>query len=62
MKEVIHGHLPVAVPCYDFRSVKDPDVAVDVPRVHLNSFDPNLLPACDGRCVQNPGTYSPPYS
>jgi hypothetical protein len=28
MKEVIQGHLPVALPCYDFRSVIGPTVGV----------------------------------
>src|SRR4028118_584148 len=27
-----------------------------------NDFGRGQLPWCDGRCVQGPGTYSPPYA
>src|SRR5919202_42507 len=60
-KEVIQPHLPVRLPCYDFTPVT---------RLTLDSvlrspgwttgFRPPALPWCDGRCVQGPGTYSPP--
>ena len=56
LKEVIQGHLPVALPCYDFTPVTNRALGV------YNDFGPSQLPWCDGRCVQGPGTYSPQYS
>ena len=44
-KEVIQPHLPVRLPCYDFTPVTNPALR-------------GRLPWCDGRCVQDPGTYS----
>ena len=32
MKEVIHPHLPVGIPCYDFRLVTNPTVDISLLR------------------------------
>jgi hypothetical protein len=61
MKEVIQGHLPVALPCYDFIPVKSPALDAPLLAVRVTLLGRNLLPLCDGRCVQDPGTYSPPH-
>src|SRR5271156_1422576 len=53
-KEVIQPQVPLRLPCYDFTPVIDP--AVDAFKGGLRR---NRLPWCDGRCVQDPGTYSP---
>ena len=62
-KEVIHPHVPVGIPCYDFTPVADP--TFDGPLRLLGqatSFGYYQLPWRDGRCVQHPGTYSPRHS
>ena len=54
-KEVIHPQLPLRVPCYDFILVTSPTFALSNWKV----FGYYRLPWCDGRCVQDPRTYSP---
>ncbi len=46
--------VPLRLPCYDFTSV----TCQDVIKVDLISIKAKL-PWCDGRCVQDPRTYSP---
>ncbi len=60
-KEVIQPHLPVRLPCYDFTPVTRfaLDTGLRSPG-WPSGFRPPALPWCDGRCVQGPGTYSPP--
>ena len=52
-KEVIHRQLPLPMPCYDFTPVMS--LTLNLKEV----FGYYPLPWCDGRCVQNPRTYSP---
>src|SRR5579875_1432122 len=59
-KEVIQPHLPVRLPCYDFTPVTWP--TFDSCHCWPTGFGCSTLPWCDGRCVQDPGTYSPPYA
>ena len=63
---MIHPHLPVRIPCYDFILVTNPTVDISLlsPKGQGSRpvFGTDRLPACDGRCVQDPRTYSPPYS
>jgi hypothetical protein len=54
-KEVIQPHLPIRLPCYDFTPITPPTVD-GVPA----GFGCERLSWCDGRCVQGPGTHSPP--
>src|ERR1700723_3922508 len=56
-KEVTQPQVPLRLPCYDFTPVIDP--AVDAFKGGLRR---NRLPWCDGRCVQDPGTYSPRHA
>ena len=59
-KEVIQPHLPIRLPCYDFTPVISP--AFGSFRFWNTDFGHYQLPWCDGRCVQDPGTYSPRHS
>ena len=59
-KEVIQPHLPIRLPCYDFTPVISP--AFSSFRFWITDFGHYQLPWCDGRCVQDPGTYSPQHS
>ena len=36
-KEVIHPHLPVGIPCYDFTPVTDHSLVIALPRVRLTT-------------------------
>ena len=60
-KEVIQPHLPIRLPCYDFTPVTGSTFDSSSKRLGhwLRAF---RLPWCDGRCVQDPGTYSPRHS
>ena len=58
-KEVIQPHLPVRLPCYDFTPVTSPTFDGSLPKGWATGFGCCSLPWCDGRCVQDPGTYSP---
>src|SRR2546423_3164120 len=59
-KEVIQPHLPVRLPCYDFTPITSPTFDGSLPRRGwVTGFGCCLLSWCDGRCVQDPGTYSP---
>ncbi len=58
-KEVIHPHLPVGIPCYDFTPIICPTFGGWLPKGYLTDFGCCKLSWCDGRCVQGPGTYSP---
>ena len=59
-KEVIQPHLPIRLPCYDFTPVISP--AFGSFRFWITDFGHYQLPWCDGRCVQDPGTYSPQHA
>ena len=59
-KEVIQPHLPIRLPCYDFTPVISP--AFSSFRFWITDFGQYQLPWCDGRCVQDPGTYSPRHA
>ena len=62
-KEVIQPHLPIRLPCYDFTPVIRPALDGSLPfRGSATGFGHSRLPWCDGRCVQDPGTYSPRHS
>ena len=54
-KEVIHPQIPLRIPCYDLVPVRGITLS---PQKWV--FWYSLLPWLDGRCVQDPGTYSPP--
>ena len=38
MKEVIQGHLPVALPCYDFTLVTSPALGAPLPKVRVTTW------------------------
>ena len=38
MKEVIQGHLPVALPCYDFTPVTSPTLGAPPPKVRVTTW------------------------
>jgi hypothetical protein len=59
-KEVIQPHLPIRLPCYDFTPIAPP--TVDKPPLAGSGFGCGPLSWCDGRCVQGPGTHSPPHA
>ena len=58
VKEVIQPQVPLRLPCYDFTPVADRTVVKGI----SFALRCNQLPWCDGRCVQDPGTYSPRHS
>ena len=59
-KEVIQPHLPVRLPCYDFTPLTPRTFDASAPRRgSAGGFGCRRLGWCDGRCVQDPGTYSP---
>src|SRR3954454_16145713 len=58
-KEVSQPPLPVRLPCYDFTPVTGPTFDGSLPKGWATGFGGCLLPWCDGRCVQGPGSYSP---
>ena len=59
-KEVIQPHLPVRLPCYDFTPLTLHTFDASAPqRGSAGGFGCRRLGWCDGRCVQDPGTYSP---
>ena len=59
-KEVIQPHLPVQLPCYDLVPVTGPTLGAYLPiRGWSSDFKCCRLPSLDGRCVQDPRTYSP---
>ena len=59
-KEVIQPHLPIRLPCYDFTPVISPAFGSFLS--WITDFGHYQLPWCDGRCVQDPGTYSPRHA
>ena len=61
-KEVIQPHLPIRLPCYDFTPVISPAFGSSLLKGWVTDFGRYQLPWCDGRCVQDPGTYSPQHS
>ena len=63
-KEVIQPHLPIRLPCYDFTPITDPTVDGTLLPQEVGSpgFGCDRLSWCDGRCVQGPGTNSPPHA
>ena len=61
-KEVIQPHLPIRLPCYDFTPVISPAFGSSLLKGWVTDFGRHCLPWCDGRCVQDPGTYSPRHS
>ena len=58
-KEVIQPHLPIRLPCYDFTPIIYPTLGGWLHKGYLTDFGCYKLSWCDGRCVQDPGTYSP---
>jgi hypothetical protein len=52
-KEVIQPHVPVRLPCYDLAPVTGFTLGLST-----QDFGYTQLPSLDGRCVQDPGTYS----
>src|SRR4029450_8707130 len=58
-KEVIQPHLPVRLPCYDFTPITSPTFDGSLPEGWVTGFGCCPLSWCDGRWVQDPGTYSP---
>ena len=61
-KEVIQPHLPIRLPCYDFTPVIRPAFDCSLLKGWVTGFGHFRLPWCDGRCVQDPGTYSPRHA
>ena len=61
-KEVIQPHLPIQLPCYDFTPVIGPAFDGSLLNGWATGFGHYQLPWCDGRCVQDPGMYSPRHS
>ncbi len=61
-KEVIQPHLPIRLPCYDFTPVTGSTFDSSLHKGWVTGFGHFRLPWCDGRCVQDPGTYSPRHS
>ena len=61
-KEVIQPHLPIRLPCYDFTPVTGSTFDSSLLKGWVTGFGHFRLPWCDGRCVQDPGTYSPQHS
>ena len=61
-KEVIQPHLPIRLPCYDFTPVTGSTFDSSLLIGWVTGFGHFRLPWCDGRCVQDPGTYSPRHS
>ena len=62
LKEVIQPQVPLRLPCYDFTPVADLTVDAPLPEGWGHGFGRGQLPWCDGRCVQDPGTYSPQHA
>ena len=58
-KEVIQPHLPVQLPCYDLALVTSLTFDGSLLKGWATGFGYCRLPWLDGRCVQDPGTYSP---
>src|SRR4051812_12134474 len=58
-KEVIQPHLPIRLPCYDFTPIICPTLGGWLRKGYPTDFGCYKLSWCDGRCVQDPGTYSP---
>ena len=61
-KEVIQPHLPIRLPCYDFTPVTGSTFGSSLLKGWVTDFGRFRLPWCDGRCVQDPGTYSPRHA
>ncbi len=62
-KEVIQPQVPLRLPCYDLAPVAYPTVVARLLLLgYLNAVRQNKLPWLDGRCVQDPGTYSPRHA
>ena len=56
-KEVIQPQIPLRLPCYDLMLIAGSRLV----RLTAGFSEPQLFPS-DGRCVQDPRTYSRPYS
>ena len=61
-KEVIQPHLPVRLPCYDFAPVTNFTLDSSLLKGWDTGVGCDRLPWRDGRCVQDPGTYSPRHA
>ena len=61
-KEVIQPHLPVRLPCYDFTPLTLHTFGASPLDGWAGDFGCRRLGWCDGRCVQDPGTYSPRHA
>ena len=58
-KEVIQPQVLLRLPCYDFTLIIYPTLDGWLLKGYLTGFGCYKLSWCDGRCVQDPGTYSP---
>ena len=62
-KEVIHPHLPVGIPCYDLTPIIGPTFDDSLLLLGwATGFGYYQLSWFDGRCVQDPRTYSPRHA
>ncbi len=59
-KEVIQPHLPIRLPCYDLALLTEHtfDAFLPLEADWYSDFGCIRLRWLDGRCVQDPGTYS----
>jgi hypothetical protein len=61
-KEVIQPQVLLRLPCYDFTPITNPTFGRWLHKGYLTDFGCYRLSWCDGRCVQDPGTYSPRHA
>ena len=60
---MIHPHVPVGIPCYDFTPLTNHTLGTSLLQAGwVSHFGCKSLGWCDGRCVQGPGTYSPRHA
>jgi hypothetical protein len=62
LKEVIQPQVPLRLPCYDFTPIANLTVGAPYHKGSGHDFGCGQLSWCDGRCVQDPGTYSPQHA
>ena len=62
LKEVIQPQVPLRLPCYDFTPIANLTVGAPYHKGLGHDFGCGQLSWCDGRCVQDPGTYSPQHA
>ena len=61
-KEVIQPLVLERLPCYDFTPIITPTLGHALLKGWTMDFGCSRLSWCDGRCVQDPGTYSPRHA